>query len=418
MQEMTIEKIVEEMKSLTVENKSEFNTKFSELQNALKKRNDEYDKRFGDLETQREKFIKDQQDNLTKAIEEFKTAFKNSNKGEENKFDTKTYGNSFGEFMVKVKKQSPELKALSENIGVDGGFLVPEQWSNEVQKVSLEGNVFRTNGAKNITLVSTVLKIPALKYASNADGSQYGGVTAYWASEGEDLSARSTKPGFEYIEFNANKLIAYTESTEELLEDSMIALAPFLQQCFGEVINFKEDDAFLNGDGVGKPLGVLSADCRATVSRSTTSQIHPIDLVGCIARFKGDLNRAIWLVNQVSLPQLYTLQDNNGNFIFINNFNTNIQNNRTVGSLFGIPVKVSEKVPALGSEGDIGLYDIGQYIIADKSGLRVEESRDYQFHKDTRCWKLVKRVDGRPWMKSAITPFKGSSTLSPFVVLK
>lgn len=408
-----IQSIIDEIKNIKTENSEAMNTKVNELMGKIKERDDDYDKKFKTLDEQREEHLK----TMTDAINEFKEAFKDTNKTENNGIDTKAYGNNFGEFMVKVKKQDQNLKGLSENIGVDGGFLVPEAWSNEVQKITLEANIFRSNGAKVINLPSTVFKIPALKYSSNADGSQYGGVTAYWASEGEDLSARSTKPGFEYIEFNVNKLIAYTESTEELIEDAIISIAPFLQQCFGEVINFKEDDAFLNGNGVGKPLGILTADCRVTVSRATASQIHPIDLVGCMARFKGDLNRAVWLTNQTTLPQLYTLKDNNGNFIFINNYNTNIQNNRTVGSLFGIPVKISEKVPTLGSEGDIGLYDLGQYIIGDKSGLRVEESRDYQFHKDLRCWKLVKRVDGRPWMKSAITPFKGSTTLSPFVPL-
>lgn len=416
MPEMTIEKIVDEIKSIKTENADLLNTKVKELQDKIKSRDDEYNQKFGDLDSQREKYVKEQKELIDNAINEFKAAFKNKD-GDVNKFDTKTYGDTFGHFMSKVRKQDVTLKALSENVGADGGFLVPEQWSNEIQKISLEMNIFRSNGAKVINLPSPTFKLPSLKYSSNADGSQYGGVTAYWASEGEDLSARNTKPGFEYIEFNANKLIAYTESTEELMEDSIISIAPFIQQCFGEVLNFKEDDSFLNGDGVGKPLGVLTADCRVTVSRATASQIHPIDLVGMIARFKGDLNRAIWLINQTTLPQLYTLKDNAGHFIFINNYNSNIQSNRTVGSLFGIPVKISEKPPVLGSEGDIGLYDLGQYIIGDKSGLRVEESRDYQFHKDLRCWKLIKRIDGKPWMKTAITPFKGSTTLSPFVAL-
>jgi HK97 family phage major capsid protein len=135
-----------------------------------------------------------------------------------------------------------------------------------------------------------------------------------------------------------------------------------------------------------------------------------------IARFKGSLDRAIFVINQTCLPQIYTLQDNNGNFIFNPGYNSSIAS-KSPGTLYGIPMLLTEKAEALGTEGDIGLYDLGQYLIGDRSGLRIEESMHYQFNTDKNSWRFVKRVDGKPWMNSAITPYKGSDTLSPFVLL-
>jgi HK97 family phage major capsid protein len=413
-----INQIIEEIKQMKSENKTEFNAKFQELQDKLKTRNDEYDAKFKTLDEQRENFIEEKiQPEINKAIEEFKKAYKNTNKIDAPNHDIKVYGANFGNFMYKVRKNSMDLKGLSENTGTDGGYLVPDVWSQEIGKMVLESSIFRNNGAKTINMPSLTFKIPNLKYNSNADGSQYGGVTAYWSDEATDMAGKTSAPKFEYTELDANKLIGFTEAPEELIEDAFVAIAPFLQSCFAEVISFKEDAAFFNGDGVGKPLGVRKADCRVTVSRATASQVHPIDLVGMIARFKGSLDRAVWIVNQSVLPQLYLLQDNNGNFIFVNNYNSNIAGSRMVGSLFGIPVKVTEKAEALGTEGDIGLYDLGQYIIGDRSGMRIEESMHYYFNTDKNSWRFIKRVDGKPWMNTTITPYKGGSTLSPFVLL-
>ena len=405
-----IKEILEEMKKFKDANSEEFNTKIKELQDKLKTRDEEYDKKFKSLDEQRDKIIND-------AIEEFKKANVNTSATNTKVIDEKIYGKNFGEFVYKTRNNNMELKALSENVGADGGILVPEVWSQEILKVPLEQSIIRNNGAKVINMPSLTFKIPLLAYSNNTDTNQYGGVTAYWADEASDLSAFKTSPKFKYLELTANKLVGFTDIPEELNQDAYIALSPYIQSLFSEVILYKEDAAFINGNGIDKPLGILSAPCTVTVSRSTASQIHPIDLVGMIARFKGSLDNAFWGINQTSIPQLYTLKDNNGNFIFHPGMSGNISG-KVPGTVYGIPVILSEKFPALGSEGDVGLYDLGQYLIGDREGLRIEDSKHYQFNLDKNSLKFVKRVEGKPWMNEPITPYKGSSTLSPFVILK
>lgn len=408
--------ILEEIKNIKAGNTELFNTKFGELKEKIETRDKEYDEKFKSLDEQRNDFIKKEiQPIIDNAVNEFKTAFKTTSKNNgEATHDIDIYGKDFGNFMYKARMKDMKLKGLSENIGTDGGYLVPEIWSNQIGKLVLENSIFRNNGAKVIQMPSLQFKLPNLKYNSNADGSQYGGITAYWADEAGELTGSS--PKFEYTQLDANKLVGFCDSPEELIEDSYVAIAPFLQQCFGEVISFKEDASFFAGDGVGKPLGVRVASCRVTVSRATSSQIHPIDIVKMIARFKGSLDRAVFVINQTCLPQIYCLQDNNGNFIFNPGYNSSIAS-KSPGTLYGIPLLLTEKAEALGTEGDIGLYDLGQYLIGDRAGLRIEESMHYQFNKDKNSWRFVKRVDGKPWMNSAITPYKGSDTLSPFVLL-
>lgn len=410
-----IQAILDEIKGIKTGNTELFNTKFGELKEKIEKRDREYDERFKSLDEQRDNFIKKEiQPIIDKAVTEFKSAFKTTNKSNDVTHDVEIYGKEFGNFMYKAKMKDMKLKGLSENTGTDGGYLVPTVWSNQIGKMVLESSIFRNNGAKIVNMPALQFKIPNLKYNSNADASQYGGITAYWSDEAASLT--SSSPKFEYTQLDANKLIGFCDSPEELIEDAYVAIAPFLQQCFAEVINFKEDAAFFAGDGVGKPLGVRLAPCRVTVSRATASQIHPIDVVKMISQFKGSLDRAVFVINQTCLPQIYTLQDNNGNFIFNPGYNSSIAS-KSPGTLYGIPLLLTEKAEALGTEGDIGLYDFGQYLIGDRSGLRIEESMHYQFNADKNSWRFVKRVDGKPWMSSSITPYKGGSKLSPFVLL-
>lgn len=329
--------------------------------------------------------------------------------------EVKTYGQNFGAFLHKVRCNDIQLKALSENIGVDGGYLVPEYWSNEIIKMSLESSVIRPK-SRVVTMPGQSFSIPYIKGSSNAKGSIYGGVTTYWAAEGEDLSARSSKPAFGKLKLEAHKMIGYTEAESELQEDAMTSIGGLLQQLFSEAIGFEEDDVFFTGNGVGKPLGLLSASCRVTASRTTASTIGFDDVVEMFSKFTGNISNAVWIINQTCIPQLFQLKDDNGNNIFFAALANGVSK-ASPGTLLGIPVVISEKASALGTEGDIILADFGYYMIGDYKGLRIEESTDYKFNTDARVWKFVKRLDARPWIISSITPRRGGVALSPFVTL-
>ena len=407
-----IKEIIDKIDTITKSkvSKEDLNNAINELKTATEKREKELDDKFKTLDEQREQYIE-------KITGEFKTTLESvKNLGENNKnnINTEIYGKNLGEFIKKVKENDLKLKTLSENVGADGGFLIPPQYSSEIQKWNLEASLFRNNGARVIAAKSNEFILPAITYNSNADGSQFGGVTAYWVKEAGTLTA--SQPTIKNVTLKVNKLIGYTESTEELNEDIAIPLSTLLSQLFGEVLAFKEDIAFLSGDGIEKPLGILNSPSRVTVSRQTASSVGVLDVIKMISRFRGNLSKAVWVVNQTALPYLYQLTDLNGNFIWMPGMSGTIANG-TMGTLYGIPIRISEKASAIGTEGDIGLYDLSNYIILDKDGIRIEETMDFKFSTDVKCWKMVKRLDGKPWMNAAITPYAGSETLSPFVTL-
>jgi HK97 family phage major capsid protein len=73
-------------------------------------------------------------------------------------------------------------------------------------------------------------------------------------------------------------------------------------------------------------------------------------------------------------------------------------------------------MPTLGTTGDISLVDLSYYLIGDRQVMSAMSSPHFKFSNDQTAYRVIERVDGQPWLKSAITPRNNSSsTLSPFV---
>jgi HK97 family phage major capsid protein len=87
-------------------------------------------------------------------------------------------------------------------------------------------------------------------------------------------------------------------------------------------------------------------------------------------------------------------------------------------TILGRPVIFSEKAPALGTTGDINFVDLSYYLIGDRQAVAVAASEHAFFQNDQVAYRIIERVDGRPWLQSALTPHNGSAnTLTAFVQL-
>ena len=85
--------------------------------------------------------------------------------------------------------------------------------------------------------------------------------------------------------------------------------------------------------------------------------------------------------------------------------------------ILGRPVIVSEKCAAVGASGDINFVDFGFYLLGDRQAMSAKQSEDFRFNQDVTAFRVIERVDGRPWLQSPITPQNGGATLSAFVKL-
>jgi HK97 family phage major capsid protein len=247
----------------------------------------------------------------------------------------------------------------------------------------------------------------------------FGGVQMTWTAEAQTRT--ETEPQFKQMELKAWELSGYSVSSNVLLQDSAIGLEKFLMTLFAQAIAWYEEYAFLQGNGVGKPTGILNAGACITSgpnsgARQTSNQVQFQDIAWMWSKLLPySWPSAIWAFSPSVIPQLLQLKDGNNRAIFIS-IDQGITKTPT-WSLLGRPAFATEKLPALGASGDIVLIDPGLYVIGDRMQIEIAASEHVNFLKNQMTWRVVERVDGQPWLNNAITLQDGSTTVSPFVSL-
>ncbi len=304
--------------------------------------------------------------------------------------------------------------AFSSTVPSEGGFLIPEQLRSELLRVTLENAIVRPR-ARVIPMESLRVPFPAIDSTSNVS-SVYGGIVAYWTEEGAALTA--SQASFGRIVLDAKKLTCYTEVPNELISDSLISFQAFIDEIFPEALGFYEDYAFLRGSGVGEPLGFLNGSARITVTENAANLVKFEDVVAMYSRMlPGSLNRAVWIASIDTFPQLAAMVVPGGaapNAVWLSNGQVVDSPPMTI---FGRPVFFTEKVPALGTTGALNFVDFGFYLVGDRQVMSAMSSPHFKFQNDQTAYRIIERVDGRPWLNSPITPKNGGATLSPIVTL-
>jgi HK97 family phage major capsid protein len=299
----------------------------------------------------------------------------------------------------------------------DGGFLVPENLRSQLLQIALEESVVRPL-ATVVPMDSARVPFPMIDSTTN-QSSVFGGMVAYWGEEGAALTDSS--PKFGRATLDAKKLTGLSAVPNELLQDSIVSFSALIENLWPKALAFSEDAAFMSGSGVGEPLGFMGAANSATIAvAAETGQdaatINYQNIVKMYSRMlPSSLSKAVWICSPDALPELFTMAlsvGTGGAPVFINS---------AVGAapmtIFGRPLIVSEKAGALGTQGDINFVDLSYYLVGDRQTMSADSSTDYNFGADKTTFRIIQRVDGRPWLKSAITPKNGGNTLSPFVEL-
>ena len=313
----------------------------------------------------------------------------------------------------KFDKVRDVSNAYSSFDPASAGFLIPEEFRSDIMQLVLEQAIIRPR-ATVITMGSQQTSIPFVDETTHV-GSVFGGMTFAWTNEAATIATSEAK--FGRVTLVAKKLTGGARIPNELMNDAP-ALSSWFNTAAPQGIAFAEDDAFLNGDGGMQPLGILNSPAVVSQAKETGQAAATIlvdNIVKAYSRMlPSSLNRAVWIVNQAVLPQLLTLTLAVGTGgAPVNMVNINDAPNMT---LLGRPVLVTEKVPTVGTVGDIVFADLSYYLVGDRQAVSVESSEHVHFMSDETALRIIERVDGRPWIQSALTP-KNGPTVSPFVTV-
>jgi HK97 family phage major capsid protein len=327
----------------------------------------------------------------------------------------------------------------SEAVPSDGGFLVQSDFATEIWTRAHDMGQLLSR-VRRTPVNGNGLKMNAIDETSRADGSRWGGVQSFWANEASTVTAK--KPKFRRMELELEKLLALYYATDELIEDAA-AFGDIATQAFSEEMTFKTEDAIYEGDGSGKPLGIMNSPALITVTKETSQAAATVlaeNVLKMFARLPSrSMANAVWFCNVDVLPQLPQLNikvknvagtENVGGLntpifqfpsgsdfpgpgrpqgVGVNNF----------GTILGRPVVPVEYASTLGTVGDLVLVDLSQYQLIEKAGgVKLAQSMHVNFLSDEMCFRLTYRVDGEPLWNKALTPFKGTNAQSPFIALQ
>ena len=328
-----------------------------------------------------------------------------------------------GELLQAVQRGSDvRLQAaatgLNEGVPSEGGFLVQSDFATELtNKAFTTGQLASRVRVQEIGPNSNGLKLNLAAETSRAS-SRYGGIIAYWAAEA--ALKTDSAPKFRQWDYNLQKLIGLFYATDELLQDAT-AITSVVNEWFGDEFGFQLDDAIYNGNGAGKPLGILAAPALVTVAKETAQTAATIvkaNLEKMYSRMPaGSLGSAAWFINQETWPQLFALSQAVGvggvpMFIPAGGMSAT-----PAGTLLGRPIVPIEQAAALGTVGDIAFCDFSQYLAIRKGGTQAASSIHVRFLYDESVFRFVLRFNGAPIPNSPLTPYKGTATVSPFIAL-
>jgi HK97 family phage major capsid protein len=321
--------------------------------------------------------------------------------------------------------QVRDISGMSSTVPSDGGFLVQTDFTSELLKRTYDTAQLASRCKKYpISANSDGFEGPMVDETSRATGSRLGGVQVYRASEADKVTSK--KPKFGKFEIRLEDLKGLCYITERLLKDTT-ALEAFVSDSFVEEMGFKIDDEIVRGTGAGQCLGILNSSALVTVAKETSpaqsaDTVISENIEKMYARmWTRSLASAIWLINQEVWPQLFKLSHTfgssttqSGTPVFMP---PNGLSQAPFGMLMGRAILPIEQCSALGDVGDIVLVDLSQYLLIDKGGIEQASSVHVRFEYDEMTYKFNYRVNGQPVWKTALTPYKGASTVSPFIAL-
>lgn len=294
-----------------------------------------------------------------------------------------------------------------------GGFLVPAGFIANLLTTSWDGDPI-AGRTTSVPMASPVVQIPA-RVDKDHSTSVSGGLRVYRRAEAD--TAAATRMETELINLQASPLMGVTYTTEELLRDSAITVTAMLEAGFREAFAFELVKERLRGTGAGQYLGILNSPALVTVAKESGQAADTI-VYDNIIKMRARAYRygnAIWMANQDVFPQLAKLSQvigTGGSNVWMPSINSDMPD-----MLLGRPIVFHEQMSTLGDVGDIVLVNWAEYLEGQRVGITSEESIHVRFLNYERAFRFTVENSGQPWWRSALTPNKSASTLSPFVTL-
>jgi HK97 family phage major capsid protein len=276
---------------------------------------------------------------------------------------------------------------LQEGIDPQGGYLVPDEYDKRLIDILTEENVMRTLGTNITTSGEHKINIAATKPA------------AAWIEEGGTLTFGDAT--FDQIILDAHKLHVAIKVTEELLYDNAFNLENYILTQFGKALSNAEEDAFINGTGVGQPLGILAetGGAQVGVTSASSTKVTADEIINLVYSLKRPYRKnAVFLANDVCVAELRKLKDNNGQYLWQPSLQAG-EPDRVLG--YKVYTSPYFPVPTAGGTA-VAFGDFSYYNIGDRGTRSFAELKELFAGNGMIGFVAKERVDGKLVLPEAI----------------
>lgn len=292
---------------------------------------------------------------------------------------------------LNVLRGKPQIyNVMQESVDADGGFLVPEEFENQIVTALEENNVIRSI-AKTITTAAE-RKIPIAATHS----------VAQWTPENGAYT--ESNPTFGQKTIDAFKLTDLVKVSTELLQDSMFNLESYISSEFARAFGVAEEQAFCTGTGVGQPTGIFTENGgEIGLTLTSTTNITCDNIIELVHSLKSPYRRnAVFLMNDSTISMLRKLKDTNGAYLWQPSLQAG-QPDR----LLGYPLYTSPYVPTVAAEAlPIAFGDFSNYWIADRMGRSVQRLNELYAGNGQVGFLATERVDAKVILSEGIKLLK------------
>ena len=291
-------------------------------------------------------------------------------------------------------KGTEEVKYLRQSDNAQGGYLAPAEYANEIIKKITEVSPVRSV-ARVITTSSKEINFPK----------RTGLVSGGWVGEGQTASHSKSTYGEETIK--AEKLMVYTDISFELLNDSAFNMRNEITSDIAEDMAKIEGSAFVSGNGVNKPLGLLSAPGVGETNSGSASALTGDSLYAIQGEIPTGYNLT-WMFNRKTLnANIRTLKDTYGQYLFVPSLGIRDVPN----TVAGLPYVLANDMPDVGAGTfPIILGDYRKcYYIVDNVNFELIEDPYTQATSGKRRFIVYKRTGGQVVLTEGLRKLKVSS---------
>lgn len=317
--------------------------------------------------------------------------------------------------LVKVNNAA---QGANEGAGADGGFLIQTDFAKGIMESAIQRSAL-LNRLDRYTCSSVANSMRWVSVdESDVSTSVFGGIQMYWTAEAGTVNA--SKPKFREMKMDLEKMMGLAYCTDEMLQD-----APFMSGFFGNSFTLAADrlltQSVIDGDGKGKPTGILTSPALLTVDAEAGQAAGTFlgnNAIKMQARaMPRNRERLVWLMHpdaEETLPTLHIQSGDAAKFLWnpeggLGNFDTQ--------RILNKPVLFEDSCAALGSKGDIMLIDPWYYILLSKGTAKQDWSMHVEFLTDQMCFRVVFRCNGAPKIEQPLTIKNSTKQRSPFVAL-